>query len=136
MKVLVDLNVWLDIALRPKDYPDSPKFYRQCLTSGRQLYVPASGYTTLYFIIKNYLNKAAALEFLGNLENDGVEILSFGKLEVSLAKQLQFNDFEDACIAATALKHSCEVIVTRNTKDFSKSPVKVISPRGMLVGRG
>jgi hypothetical protein len=37
-------------------------------------------------------------------------------------------DFEDAVLASTALRENTDYIITRNTKDFSNSPVPVISP--------
>jgi predicted nucleic acid-binding protein len=47
---------------------------------------------------------------------------------------LAFNmpDFEDAIIAATALRETAEYIITRNIKDFAQSPIPTITPSDFL----
>jgi len=48
------------------------------------------------------------------------------------AAELGFNDFEDAVIAAIAVREQSAYIITRDTKDFSKSPVPAITPDAFL----
>jgi predicted nucleic acid-binding protein len=52
--------------------------------------------------------------------------------DVEAASLLQFSDFEDALINQCASKVKADYIVTRNTKDFSKSTVEAISPQEFL----
>jgi len=42
------------------------------------------------------------------------------------------SDFEDAIIAATALRENAEYIITRNIKDFTQSPIPAITPSDFL----
>jgi predicted nucleic acid-binding protein len=48
------------------------------------------------------------------------------------AIKLNFTDFEDAVVAATAARENADFIVTRNAGDFTKSPVPAISPADFL----
>lgn len=41
-------------------------------------------------------------------------------------------DYEDAIMIETALREGLDCIVTRNTRDFSLSPVKVMEPEAFL----
>ena len=47
---------------------------------------------------------------------------------LSSALGLGFADFEDAVTAAAARRARCDVIVTRNPRDFARSPVRVLAP--------
>mgnify|MGYP002627347932 CR=1 FL=1 len=42
------------------------------------------------------------------------------------------NDFEDAVQASCAKKHFIDLIITRNVKDFTNSPVYAIIPDDFL----
>jgi hypothetical protein len=44
------------------------------------------------------------------------------------AVELEFADFEDAVSAAAAEATACELIATRNAKDFKRSPVVAVDP--------
>ena len=52
--------------------------------------------------------------------------------DIQEAIQLQFSDFEDAVIAATAARENADFLITRNTSDFLKSNVPAISPVDFL----
>jgi predicted nucleic acid-binding protein len=41
-------------------------------------------------------------------------------------------DFEDAVVVALADRAACDVIATRNTEDFSASPILAKSPKAIL----
>jgi predicted nucleic acid-binding protein len=45
---------------------------------------------------------------------------------------LGFADFEDAVIAAIARREKADYIITRNIKDYSKSPIPAITPEEFL----
>jgi predicted nucleic acid-binding protein len=46
-----------------------------------------------------------------------------------------FKDFEDGIQYYTALESQCELILTRNMKDFKKSSIPVFSPKEYLTKR-
>jgi hypothetical protein len=48
------------------------------------------------------------------------------------AHHLSMLDFEDACVAITALEGQCAEIVTRNIPDFQASPIPALTPTDLL----
>jgi predicted nucleic acid-binding protein len=48
------------------------------------------------------------------------------------AISLRANDFEDALQYVCALDSKCEIIVTRNKKDFRFSKLRVLSPDELI----
>ena len=48
------------------------------------------------------------------------------------AAKLDFQDFEDAVIAAIAMREKADYIITRNIQDFSKSEVPALTPNIFL----
>jgi predicted nucleic acid-binding protein len=48
------------------------------------------------------------------------------------AAHLVMSDFEDATQVASALNAGLDLIVTRNTDDFSASPIHVLTPKELL----
>jgi predicted nucleic acid-binding protein len=84
-----------------------------------------------YIIKKNYAGSQQAQQSIADL----VEILlpvDTKAEDVQTAIKLEFSDFEDAVICATAIREKANYILTRNTEDFAKSPVKAITPADFL----
>ena len=48
------------------------------------------------------------------------------------ALDLPFKDLEDAMQTAAALRFNAQAIITRNLKDFRKSPIQALSPKQIL----
>lgn len=129
MRIVIDLNIWIDIAARPSSFPESIELYRRIEEGFHKACLPLCAYTTLYYLLAQLIGKKGALEFLASIEARGVEFLLFSKKEVSLAEKLSFSDYEDACVAASAVNSNCEYIITRNVSDFKRSPVPALAPK-------
>lgn len=132
MKVLFDVNIFLDLALRPGLYPASVALYQKLEEQHHTVCLASCAYTTVYYLLSKTVGAAGALEFLTLLELRGVEVLTFSLHDIHLARKLRFRDHEDACLAASALSSSCNIIVTRNLSDFKFSPVQAQSPDKLL----
>ena len=61
------------------------------------------------------------------------EVAPVGRTELIRAQSLAWADFEDAVVAAAAETLGCEVIVTRNIRDFAGSPVAVDTPEESML---
>ncbi len=132
MKLLLDINIWIDIASRPISQPDSLELLRQIEQKGQTLLFPLCGYTTTHFLLKRILGEPAALDFLHTLSKRAVRFVPFTENEVTLARKLTFSDHEDACIAASAISAGADWIVTRDNKGYRRSPVPSISPKQLF----
>ena len=57
-----------------------------------------------------------------------VEVSPLDDKIVELALVSDFRDFEDAIQYCCAIENNLTTIITRNTKDFKKSTIKVVAP--------
>ena len=129
MKVMIDLNVILDITQKRTD------FYREsadaCNTlSARNGLVAAHLVTTAFYVMRRFGEKAQndTLDFILN----NFTIVPCDKTILSSARTLGFADYEDAVVAAAAKKAKCDYIITRNKRDFANSPVPALTPGEFL----
>jgi predicted nucleic acid-binding protein len=61
-----------------------------------------------------------------------MELAPVNHAVVHAALQSPMRDFEDAVLAHAAAQTGADAIVTRNLRDFAKSPVRALSPEQWL----
>ena len=59
--------------------------------------------------------------------------MAIGRTELLRARALGWADFEDAVVAAAAEAAGCHRILTRNVRDFVRSPVLAVTPEEFLM---
>jgi len=132
MKVMLDLNILLDVAQGRKPfYSASAKVLSALLRDEAIGCIPGHALTTLHYILSRGSDAETADGFIDWLlarfriigENHGV---------FARARGLKMTDFEDAVVASAAEKAGCRWIVTRNPKDFAASPVAALTPEEFL----
>ena len=133
MRALVDTNVFLDVLLARKDLADESQEVLDWF-EGR----PGDGWiawhtlSNLYYVGWKTAGREKALAAIDEIL--GVfEVCPVSSTEARRARNLGMADFEDALQVSAAAAARVEYIVTRNTRDFRKSPVKAITPRAFLV---
>ncbi len=132
MKILVDTNIALDVAL---DRPHLSASSRDVLTwafehPGHACLAWHSVATLAYYLAKQH-GRDRVRSFIGELVAR-LDIAGGSDRELLRAIKLPLPDFEDAMIVALAESAGATHIVTRNLSDFRKSPVKAVSPEGFL----
>nr|CAA6829695.1 MAG: Pilus assembly protein [uncultured Thiotrichaceae bacterium] len=132
MKVLFDLNVLLDVMQRREQfYTASAAALSRSLEGECEGVIPGHAVTTLHYLLTRYADKQKAdgsIDFLlGNFA-----VVNADAEDFRYARQLAMNDFEDAVVAAIAVKAKCDVIVTRNISDFKISPVQALLPEEFM----
>lgn len=132
MRVTVDINVLLDVFQKREPHYAASARVLALIEEGRiEAVFPAHGITTLYYLARKHASRPdaeAALDRvmdhfqIGNLDSEGWQ----------RARALPMDDFEDAVVAAVAETSDSSLIVTRNTGDFTFSPVPAVSPLELL----
>jgi predicted nucleic acid-binding protein len=132
MKVFIDTNVMLDfLGEREKFYLDAAKIATLADQKKITLVVSALSYATVsYFITKyegiektkNKLRKFKVLSSICELDEKIIE-QSLGS---------EFKDFEDALQYFSALRTECNVLITRNEKDFKLARLPIMNPKEFL----
>jgi predicted nucleic acid-binding protein len=132
MRPLLDTNVLVDVALtRPGLHAASGAAVAWCLNNPGAGLLAVHSLATLSYLAGKTAGKAKAREFLTDLV-EGMDIARMDNAEVRRALSLPMADFEDSLVAAAAENAGATHIVTRNTVDFRRSPVKAITPEDFL----
>lgn len=132
MKALIDTNILLDVFRENKDFFDA-SYNVLILCDNKILDGRISTLTianSVYYLKKVY-NKDECNSIIFKL-GAFLKFEDFKSKHVFDAINLDFNDFEDALQTATAIDINADYIITRNKKDFKKSPIKVVTPEEML----
>lgn len=126
--ILVDLNVVLDVfQAREPHYRASAEVLDHAVGGRVKAFVAGHAVTTIHYLVSRYRNGTAASEAVAWLMRY-FEIASVGREQLLRAQSLRWGDFEDAVVAAAAESSGCAFIISRNIKDFSGSPVPVLTP--------
>jgi predicted nucleic acid-binding protein len=133
MRVMLDLNVLLDVAQRREPfYAASAAILSRAIEERDYACLPSHALTTLHYIVARYAGKERA----GTLVDwvlAHLEIVPQDRAQFVRARSLRFDDFEDAALASAADAAGCELIITRNVADFGSSSVAAVTPEEFLL---
>ncbi|MGG6263853.1 type II toxin-antitoxin system VapC family toxin [Leptolyngbya sp. AN03gr2] len=132
MKVLVDTNVLIDIALqRQPFFQDSDRAFALIEQGRAEGFISATTYSDLYYIIRKTQGHIWTLEFLRKLSRI-CQIATVDQAVIAIALSLGFPDFEDAIQYATAIENQLDGIVTRDTQDFAQATIQIFTPTALI----
>jgi len=132
MAVFIDTNILLDVLeKRAPHHVDSEQVLVRCDQLQEPVFIAWHGLATAFYIYSRKVGEAAAHLALGQLLGS-VSVAYTGQREAMRAFQLPISDLEDAMQAAAADACGADCIVTRNTRDFTGSPVPVLTPQEFL----
>lgn len=128
MKLLVDINVLLDVILERKNHMAESAAVLDAIEDGRaEGYVSSHAITTIHYIVAKANGGTAAVMAISDLL-DLCDVVAVNEDDFRRALALGLKDFEDAVQVAAALQVGADYLVSRNEKDYRKSPVGVRSP--------
>lgn len=128
MRVLIDTNIALDFLLEREQFFHDAELLFDAIDSGQVIgYVTATTLTDIFYIARRHTRRIeqarqAITEILSVME-----ICPVSRVVLESALGLSLVDFEDAVQVACAVAQGLDAIVTRDTQDFSTSPVTVLS---------
>jgi predicted nucleic acid-binding protein len=133
MKILLDTNIILDIALNRQGHSEKAKELIYFLNQKEiPFFVTATTVTDIYYVLKKSDNHTSALEFLQNFLLYA-DVAGVDKTIIIKALKSGLNDFEDAVQIQSAVFNQISTIVTRNKSDFKTSEVEVFTPEEFLI---
>lgn len=134
-RVFLDTNVVIDfLAVRQKFVEDAAKIMTLALKGNIKVFASAITFSTASYVMARH--HANSDENIRLTIADFIKVCNVTVVDVDsvlFATQGIFNDFEDAMQYESAVKASCEVIITRNVDDFSDSELPVYSPKDFLM---
>ena len=130
MRLLIDINVLLDVALRRPGAPTSARLLALC---GRQHegWLAWHSVTTLAYLVERQVSAISSRDFIRSIL-DWADVAKTGRPDALAALDLPMRDFEDALQVAAAMACGAQFIVTRNERDFKASPVPALNPEDFL----
>lgn len=132
MKVLVDTNIILDVLCSRKDFiGDSLQVFRCCEIGRLAGYISALSVPNILYIMRKELDESKIKEIIHTLTSI-FSVVELRESDLLNALDLEFKDYEDALQSISAKRIGADFIVTRNTKDFTASPVPAVLPGELL----
>jgi predicted nucleic acid-binding protein len=134
--VLIDTNVFLDVLLRREKLVEgSAKALSHMENRAQSGIVCSISITTMHYMLKRSKGEEAAREDI-HAVLQSMELASVSRTTLDAAINSAMTDFEDAVIAHAAQQAGAQAIITRNLKDFTRSPVPAYTPEQWLMMPG
>ena len=129
MNVLIDTCVFLDLLQKRKPFfTDAHKVMLYAANHAINGFLTAKSLTDLYYLMHRATHDDAETRRILSKLLSVFHLLNTSAIDCQKALLSEVSDFEDAVMIETAQREGMDCIVTRNVKDFAKSPVKVYSP--------
>jgi predicted nucleic acid-binding protein len=132
MKLFWDTNVMLDfLGERDPFYISAAKI--ATLADKREVEIIASAlsYATISYLLTKYEGLEKTKDKLRKFKVIS-EICELDGVLIEKGLNSEFSDFEDSLQYFSALRTNCDIIITRNGKDFKKSQIPIMTPDEFL----
>ncbi len=132
-KIFLDTNIILDfLGEREGFYEASAKIMTLADKKKIQVYTSPSSISNVFYVLAKYENSKTALEKIRKFKL----LCSMSVMDdevVEKAIHSNFKDFEDAMQYFSALASNCNIIITRNEKDFKNAMIPVMNAESYLL---
>lgn len=129
-RVLIDTNILVDVLSQRQGYTESLNVLKYCEILEIKGYVSTVTITDLMYILRKHLAPQKIRESVQTLIAI-LEIVDVTGDDIFQAFASEIKDFEDAVQTACAKRIGADGIITRNLKDFTKSPLPAIPPEAV-----
>jgi predicted nucleic acid-binding protein len=132
--IFLDTNVVIDFLADRRPFSlDAAKLFDLAIAGNVRIYISAVSYNNIYYILRQSLNGNATVKLLEELAGM-TEITDVTADVIRKSLKADFKDYEDAIQYYCALSiPGIDFIVTRNSKDFKKSKLPVLTPAEAIV---
>jgi predicted nucleic acid-binding protein len=134
-RLFIDTNVMMDLLGERVPHYDAIAKIATLADKGKvKMVVSAFSYPTVYYLLTKFESSDKVKEKLRKFKIiSEISDLDTTIIEKGLASN--FSDFEDALQYHCALNSDCDIIITRNAKDFKESAISVMSGIEFLQSR-
>ena len=131
-KVFLDSDVILDFILNREPFSNHASAIFSLSESGKaKLYSSGLVFSNCYYILRKFTSHQKVIETLKSLALM-IDFVAIHRQVVLDALHASFKDFEDAIQNAAASSAGINVLLTRNTKDYKRSELSVMTPEAYL----
>ena len=127
MKVLIDTNIVLDIALNRKPFVEhAALLWRLAEQKEIMACLSNTSITDIFYIVNKHAGREKARGFIAAIL-DTFKLLDIDEDGFREALNLDMADFEDAVQYVICTRNGCDVLATRNKADYGGRP-DVLAP--------
>ncbi len=132
MKILIDSDVLLDIALERLDFvDDSEKAVSLALKFNGLLYFSSIALANSIYLITKYKSQTDAVKFITKVLEFG-EVIEANTKAFKRALNNNYQDLEDGIQIEAAKNAGIELIITRNVRHYENDSIAVRTPEQYL----
>ncbi|MBN1416073.1 MAG: PIN domain-containing protein [Bacteroidales bacterium] len=126
-KLFIDTNIMMDLLGERIPHYDAAAKIATLADKGKvKIIVAAFSYPTIYYLLSKFENPEKVKEKLRKFKIIS-EISDLDEIVIEKGLASSFIDFEDALQYHCALKADCDILITRNAKDFKGASIPVMS---------
>ena len=130
--MLLDTDVLIDLALDRRPHADAASELLDRIEHGpHNAFIAWHTVSNFYYLVSPSRGSKGARDFIVELTRF-VAVAPAGTEALHYAAALPMPDFEDAMQVAAARACGARHIVTRNVKDYRRSPIPALSPQDAL----
>jgi predicted nucleic acid-binding protein len=130
--VFVDTDIIYDLlSQRQPFYQSAAKLFTMADENKVKITVSALSIANIHYLISKQLSSEHAKQILRKFKIL-VEIVQIDGKIIDLALNSDFNDFEDAIQYYCALENDCNILLTRNLKDYKKAQITVMTAQDFI----
>ena len=130
--ILLDTDVLVDIALDRRPFSESASELLDRIEHGAEAaYIAWHSVSNLYYLIAPTFGGVNARDFIVELTRF-VSVATTDTEGIRYAAGLPMADFEDAMQVAAARACGARYIITRNIRDYERSPIRAVDPQQAL----
>jgi len=127
-KLFLDTNVVIDLlGEREPFYNSAAKIATLADKTKAKLFVSALTYSTVFYILSKFEGTEEVKDKLRKFKVIA-ETSDLTDKIINKGLSSKFTDFEDALQYHCAIKMDCNILITRNEKDFKESEIPVMTP--------
>ena len=127
-RLFLDTNIVLDLlGEREPFYQSAAKIATLADKGEIVIYVSSLTYSTVFYLLSRYEGNEAVKEKIRKFKVIAKTSDLTDKI-IDKGLSSKFNDFEDSLQYYCAVNSECNIIITRNGKDFKESDLPVLTP--------
>lgn len=131
-RLFVDTNLMMDLlGERVPHYDSIAKVATLADKRKVKMVVSAFSYPIVYYLLSNFESSENVKEKLRKFRIIS-EVSDLDEITIEKGLESDFRDFEDALQYHCALKADCDILLTRNGKDFKNASIPVMSAEEFL----
>ena len=130
--IFIDTDIFLDTILDRKPHSEhSTKLINLCEQNKIAGHTSSLVMANIYYILNKIAGYKKAIQAINKIRSL-IAILPFTDKEIGQSINAEFKDFEDGVQYFVAVNHKIDCLITRNTKDFQKANIGILTAKEFL----